>query len=85
MRRKMSSVVWRSSAYGAVVAVSVAGAFLSAAAAQRSGAAQETAGVHGPAKSAGVPRTSFGQPDMQGVWSFAVLTPLARPAELAGK
>jgi hypothetical protein len=32
-----------------------------------------------------VPRLPFGQPDMQGVWSFAMLTPLERPDELKGK
>src|SRR2546426_12550757 len=31
------------------------------------------------------PHTSDGQPDLQGVWSFATITPLERPAELAGK
>jgi hypothetical protein len=31
------------------------------------------------------PRTPEGQPDLQGVWSFATLTPLERPAELADK
>jgi hypothetical protein len=30
-------------------------------------------------------KTPDGQPDLQGVWSFATLTPLERPAELAGK
>jgi hypothetical protein len=30
-------------------------------------------------------RTVDGQPDLQGVWNFAVLTPLQRPNELAGK
>ena len=30
-------------------------------------------------------RTVDGQPDLQGVWSFAMLTPLERPAEFAGK
>ena len=38
-----------------------------------------------PAKSYAVPRTPDGQPDMQGVWSNAVLTPLERPAELKDK
>jgi hypothetical protein len=28
------------------------------------------------------PRTPYGQPDLQGVWSNAVVTPLERPAEL---
>src|SRR5262249_16634202 len=30
-------------------------------------------------------RTPDGQPDLQGVWSFATITPLERPPELAGK
>src|ERR1051326_2457854 len=32
-----------------------------------------------------VPRTPDGQPDFQGIWSNATITPLERPAELAGK
>lgn len=39
----------------------------------------------GTAAKKGVPRLPFGQPDMQGVWSFAMLTPLERPDELKGK
>jgi hypothetical protein len=31
------------------------------------------------------PRTANGQPDLQGVWSFATITPLERPTELADK
>ena len=31
------------------------------------------------------PRTPDGRPDLQGVWSYATLTPLERPAEFAGK
>ena len=32
-----------------------------------------------------VPRTVDGQPDLQGVWTNATITPLERPAELSGK
>ncbi len=32
-----------------------------------------------------VPQTAWGQPDLQGVWNFAILTPMERPAEFAGK
>ena len=32
-----------------------------------------------------LPRTADGQPDLQGYWTNATLTPLERPAELAGK
>ena len=30
-------------------------------------------------------RTADGQPDLQGIWSNATITPLERPADLAGK
>jgi hypothetical protein len=32
-----------------------------------------------------VPRTADGHPDLQGTWTNATLTPMERPAELAGK
>jgi hypothetical protein len=32
-----------------------------------------------------MPHTPDGQPDLQGIWSFATITPLERPADLAGK
>ena len=32
-----------------------------------------------------VPRTASGQPDLQGVWDFATITPLERPEEFAGQ
>ena len=32
-----------------------------------------------------LPRTVDGQPDLQGIWTNATLTPLERPRELAGK
>src|SRR5712692_5801328 len=31
------------------------------------------------------PRTPDGQPDFQGIWDTSTLTPLERPADLAGK
>ena len=37
------------------------------------------------AQSYRAPRTPDGHPDLQGVWSYATLTPLERPTELAGK
>ena len=30
-------------------------------------------------------RTPDGKPDLQGTWSFATITPMERPANLAGK
>src|SRR5947207_14352152 len=32
-----------------------------------------------------LPRTPDGKPDLQGVWFFVTLTPLVRPANLAGR
>ncbi len=37
------------------------------------------------AKNWTAPRTPDGQPDLQGIWSNATITPLERPRELAGK
>jgi hypothetical protein len=46
-----------------------------------------TASIGGQAatKTWSVPRTPDGQPDLQGNWTNATVTPLERPAELAGK
>jgi hypothetical protein len=33
----------------------------------------------------GVRRTAWGDPDFEGIWTNATLTPLQRPPELAGK
>ena len=38
-----------------------------------------------PARGATAPRTPWGHPDLQGIWSTQTLTPLERPANLAGK
>ncbi len=45
------------------------------------------ASVHAQASTDGtsMPRTPDGRPDLQGVWDFSSLTPLQRPAELAGR
>jgi hypothetical protein len=61
----------------ALTVVAIGGIVLAA-----SGAAVTFA--QGPARSA-TPKTPDGQPDLQGVWSYATITPLERPAELAGK
>ena len=37
------------------------------------------------AQSGDAPRTPWGKPDLQGVWDFATMTPLERPAQYAGK
>ena len=39
----------------------------------------------GYAQSEEAPRTPWGKPDLQGVWDFATLTPMERPAELADR
>lgn len=39
----------------------------------------------GTAKPAAAARTADGHPNLQGVWTFATLTPLERPAAFAGK
>ena len=41
----------------------------------------------GPAKTSNwtPPRTPDGQPDLQGIWNNGTITPMERPAELAGK
>ena len=36
-------------------------------------------------REASIPRTPDGQPNLQGVWDFGSVTPLQRPASLAGK
>jgi hypothetical protein len=49
------------------------------------GAGQTPKGATTTAKPWTPPRTPDGQPDMQGMWTNATLTPFERPAALAGK
>ena len=42
-------------------------------------------GVAPAAAQSAVPRTTWGQPDLQGIWDFRTLTPLERPEELADR
>jgi len=44
-----------------------------------------TAAKAAPKRGGTPPRTLWGEPDLQGVWDFATITPLERPRELAGK
>jgi|SRR6187455_29574 hypothetical protein len=41
--------------------------------------------LEGQAQTWRLPHTAWGDPDLQGTWNFANLTPLERPRELAGK
>jgi hypothetical protein len=71
-------------AHGLIVAAALS---LSAVAAQPRGdnvslASQETGRI---AETSRIPRTQDGRPDLQGVWNFATVTPLERPAAFEGK
>jgi hypothetical protein len=68
----------------AVAAVLLAPAYLAAQTSSRAKA--EVAANRAPAAKAwAAPRTADGQPDLQGAWSNAVLTPFERSKEFAGK
>jgi hypothetical protein len=43
------------------------------------------AGAQAAAGNTTIPRTSWGDPDLQGVWDYWTFTPLERPSEFAGK
>jgi len=38
-----------------------------------------------PAKKFAIPRTPWGDPDLSGVWDYKTITPLERPANMAGR
>ena len=69
-------------AYVLAAAIAVASLAPAPAAAQ---AASKTTAKKSAAKTWTPPRTPWGEPDLQGIWDFATITPLERPAELAGK
>jgi hypothetical protein len=48
-------------------------------------AGQSTPKTAKPAKPRSTPKTPWGDPDLQGLWSNATTTPLERPNELSGK
>ncbi len=54
-------------------------------AAQRPAAPKPAATRPKAGATTGAPRTPWGDPDLQGVWSYATTTPLQRPAEVAGR
>src|SRR5262245_10543971 len=68
---------YRSFAFILALAVTIGGAGVATGAAQAPGAK--------PAAKYVAPRTPDGRPDLQGVWSFATVTPMERPAQFAGK
>ena len=49
------------------------------------GQAPSPATAKAPAKTWTLPHTPDGQPDLQGIWTNATVTPLERPSDLAGK
>jgi hypothetical protein len=67
---------------GAIAIVSLAPVSLGSQT-QKAATTKPTAAV--TAKAWAAPRTAWGDPDLQGVWNFATLTPLERPRELAEK
>jgi hypothetical protein len=72
--------VARVSVLAAVVAIA------SLAAVPLAGQAQSSrTSASGDTKTRPVPKTAWGDPDLQGVWSYATITPLERPAAMKGR
>jgi hypothetical protein len=89
----MSGRILASPALGALAAmVAVVSLATVPAAGQTAAPGAKATGGQGPdqrktadAKTWTSPRTPFGQPDLQGLWTNATVTPFERPSELAGK
>jgi hypothetical protein len=76
----------RVAAYVSLPALAVATVVATGVASGQTRAAVNTAASAAPdSKTWIVPRTPWGHPDLQGIWSTATITPFERPAEFAGK
>ncbi|HYL38971.1 MAG TPA: hypothetical protein VEV17_23850 [Bryobacteraceae bacterium] len=70
---------------GAVISQSALAAVVTVAALSLTAWGQGTAPSPAKSQPGAVAHARDGHPDLQGIWSFATLTPLERPAALAGK
>ena len=68
-----------------IPALLIAGGSLAVTASGQAGSAAAKPKTTTATKTWAPARTADGQPDLQGIWSYATLTPLERPRELAGK
>ena len=71
--------------FASMGAVTVAILFVALARIPLAGQAPPAARAKVPAKTWTLPHTLDGQPDLQGIWTNATITPLERPSDLAGK
>jgi len=71
-----------SSAMTAALAAAAVGAGISAPSAR---AQAQTAAAQAPATTAAAPKTPWGEPDLQGIWTDEADTPLQRPAKYANQ
>jgi hypothetical protein len=71
--------------YSSFVSISIVSFVFCVCCAGQSPSSTATKSPSEAAKNLSLPRSSDGHPDLQGIWSFATLTPIERPAELAGK